>query len=594
MGNPAFGRVLGAAVALCAGLGVSPPVLASSPAPSADPAVATSDAAPAPLPSRAASPRSWRLLRDRWTASDEKAYEDFITAIGESDCRTTDQCLKHAANVYRGRNPKGVRFYADCADLPYTLRGYFAWMNGLPFAFASAVAPNGYTRDIRYVAAGNRVIEKTAVINQPGQVPADGPLMLQRISNYVSSAMYRYHPEEKRGIAADHYSASVAPQSIRPGTTIYDPNGHLTVVYRVDPDGRIHYIDAHPDNSITRGVYGRKFVRSRPTMGAGFKNWRPLRLIGATRAADGSLVGGRYEYAANSELPDFSVDQYFGNVAPNRSAWNAGGFAFNGQRMDYYDWVRAAVAGRNLVYDPLVETRNMMRSLCDDLTYRVHAVDEAIAAGINRKPQPSRLPQNIYGTSGEWETYSTPSRDARLKTSFMELRDEVARFVALVDDGSDRVTYAGTDIRADLLGVYRAEADACRITYRNSAGAEVNLGFAEVKDRLFDLSFDPYHCAERRWGADGAELATCPDGGTKRAWYKAEQRLRNQPERTYDTRMGFTLSQLQAGAPGSGWASPPDIDVEGLLTPVTSTVPASGTPQEGPEIRADLRETLSR
>ncbi len=531
----------------------------------------------------ARSARHWRILRDRWTASDEKAYEDFITAIGESNCRTTDQCLKHAVNVYRGRNPKGVRYFADCADLPYTLRGYFAWMNGLPFAFASAVAPNGYTRDVRYVAAGNRVIEKSVVVNWPGQAPMDGPDVLRRVSNYVSTAMYRYHPEEKRGLPADHYSSSVDPRSIRPGTNIYDPNGHVAVVYRVDADGRIHYIDAHPDNSITRGVYGRKFVRARPTMGAGFKNWRPVQLVGATRASDGSLVGGHYTYTANSELEDFSVDQYFGNETPNKRQWRGGGFAFNGQRLDYHDWVRTAVAGRNLVYDPLTETRNMMRGLCDDLTYRVYAVEEAISAGINRKPQPSRLPQNIYGTSGEWETYSTPSRDARLKTSFVELRDEVARFLELVENGSERVKYTGTDIRADLLDVYRQEAAACSITYTNSAGNAVSLGFADVHDRLFDLSFDPYHCVERRWGAtDPGELASCRDGSGKRAWYEAEQRLRNQTERTYDVRMDFSLSQLRSGVAGSGAANPPDIDVESLLV------------SPAPQIRAEIRGTVQQ
>jgi len=529
------------------------------------------------------SPRHWRILRDRWTATDEKAYEDFITAIGESDCRTTDQCLKHAANVYRGRNPAGVRFYADCADLPYTLRGYFAWMNGLPFAFASAVAPNGYTRDTRYVAAGNRIIEKSVVVNWPGQSPMDGPDVLRRVSNYVSTAMYRYHPEEKRGMAPDHYSSSIDPRSIRPGTNIYDPNGHVAVVYRVDSDGRIHYIDAHPDNSITRGVYGRKFVRARPTMGAGFKNWRPVQIVGATRASDGSLVGGRYEYAKNTELDGFSTDQYFGNGDAANTRWQGARFEFEGQRLDYYDWVRTSVAGRNLVYDPLVETRNMMRSLCDDLRYRVYAVDEAISAGIHKRPQPRRLPENIYGTSGDWETYSTPSRDARLKTSFVELRDEVARFVQLVDEGSDRVAYGGTDIRADLLAAYRDEAAACSITYTNSSGQPVSLTYAQVHDRLFDLSFDPYHCAERRWGAtEPGELASCRDGATKRAWYEAEQRLRNQPERTYDVRMDFSLAQLRSGVRGSGWQSPPNIDVEEVLV-----APA-------PQIRAEIKGTVAQ
>ena len=509
----------------------------------------------------------WRILKDRWTASDERAWEEFIRAIGESDCRSTDECLKDSANIYRGRNPEGAHFYADCADLPYTLRAYFAWVNGLPFAFASAVAPNGSTRDIRYVAAGNRVVARSAVVTLPGQQPASGLDTLRRITNTVSSAMYRIHPEETRGQPADHYPVSIDPGSIRPGTVVYDPNGHLIVVYRVDPDGRIHYIDAHPDNSITRGVYGRKFVRARPSMGAGFKNWRPVRLVGATRAADGSLVGGHYEFAADEELEDFSVEQYYGNEAPDRQRWQAGTFAFEGQRLDYYDWVRAAVAGRTLVYDPLKETRNMVAALCDDIRYRVHAVNEAIAARIHAKPQPDRLPRNIYGTDGEWETYSTPSRDARLKTSFMELRSEVERFVTLAGEGSARIDYAGDDIRADILAAWREEAAACRIAYTNTAGGEVALSFEAVADRLFDLSFDPYHCVERRWGArDADELASCPDGATKQAWYAAEQRLRNQPERTYDARMDFTLAELRAGAEGSGLDAPPDIDVAAYLT----------------------------
>ncbi len=48
---------------------------------------------------------------------------------------------------------------------------------------------------------------------------------------------------------------------------------------------------------------------------------------------------------------------------------------------------------------------------------------------------------------------------------------------------------------------------------------------ARRRGALFRLSFDPHHCVERRWGAEGAELA--PAAATaplKRAWYEAEQR----------------------------------------------------------------------
>ena len=238
-----------------------------------------------------------------------------------------------------------------------------------------------------------------------------------------------------------------------------------------------------------------------------------------------------------------------------------------GETLEYYDYVRRRLANAGFKYDPLEETRSMVRSLCEDLKYRVDAVDVAIKAGIHKRPQPDRLPNNIYGTDGDWETYSTPSRDARLKTAFKELRDEVARFLALAAEGSKRLAYAGEDIRRDICArpTCRRRA-ACSITYARSDGSEKQLAFAEVARRLFALSFDPHHCVERRWGAqEPEELATCADGADKRAWYEAQQRLRNQPDRTYDVRMGFSLADLRKAVPGSGIDVAPAIDVLSLL-----------------------------
>jgi hypothetical protein len=70
---------------------------------------------------------------------------------------------------------------------------------------------------------------------------------------------------------------------------------------------------------------------------------------------------------------------------------------------------------------------------------------------------------------------------------------------------------------------------------------------------------------ELRWGAVGGELATCRDGALKRRWYEAEQRLRNQIDRTYEARMDFTLGELEAGLPGTGPLAAPDTDARGYL-----------------------------
>lgn len=210
----------------------------------------------------------------------------------------------------------------------------------------------------------------------------------------------------------------------------------------------------------------------------------------------------------------------------------------------------------------------MIRANCEDIRYRAEAVDLAIRAGIQNKSQPFRLPQNIYGTEGEWEEFSSPSRDARLKTSFKELRDQVQRFVEWHDAADPRLHYQGRDLLLDLLAVYDQEAAQCTITYQRSNLSPVQLGYEEVRRRLFLLSFDPYHCAERRWGAtQPAELSTCRDDATKAEWFAAEQGLRNQLDRTYDTRMDFTLAELKAGpGAGKGVVTPPDIDVRGYLT----------------------------
>jgi hypothetical protein len=220
-----------------------------------------------------------------------------------------------------------------------------------------------------------------------------------------------------------------------------------------------------------------------------------------------------------------------------------------------------------LRFDPVQEVRNMVRSNCADLHYRALAIDLAVATGIADKAQPERLPYNIYGTEGEWETYSTPSRDARLKTAFKELRDEVERFVRLHAARDKKITYAGHDLIGDLRSTYESETAACSVTYRRTDGSEVALSYKGALKRLFALSFDPYQCIERRWGAtDPAELATCRDGPEKRAWYAAEQNLRNQIDRTYDARMDHDLAGLETpGGEGKGVARPPDVDVERFL-----------------------------
>ena len=510
---------------------------------------------------------------DHWSDADERGYREFVQAIGESDCDTLDACLHSDANPFRASDRPGQKFESDCAQLPYILRFYYAWKRGLPFSYVSEVAPRGgSTGDIRYSRHGNIV---AARITAPGGVMSGYQIIAQIRAN-VSSATYRVSPDLDGPLPQDFYSPALEPKSIRPGTVIYDPAGHLAIVYKVYPDGRVHFFDGHTDYTLTQMVYDLRFTRARPADGAGFKNWRPIRLVGATRLADGTLSGGYIVATPNKDIADFSDEQYFGNgVRDADEDWANGTFALNGEQLDYYDYVRAKLAGGQLVFDPVKEIGELATSICSNLHYRMQAVDIALVAGMAKMPAPARLPHNIYGTDGDWETYSTPSRDARLKTAFKALRDEAQRFMELYKRGDParHLHYSGSDLAQDMLAVYDRHAAQCTVTYTRNDASRVTLGYEEARKRLFAMSFDPYQCAERRWGAADTELSTCPDGSRKQAWYAAEQNLRNQLDRTYDTRMDFTPDELTTAGPSKGVLMPPDTDVRGYLESVRAAAP---------------------
>jgi hypothetical protein len=337
---------------------------------------------------------------------------------------------------------------------------------------------------------------------------------------------------------------------------IYDVNGHVAIIYDIDEDGRIYYMDAHPDHTVTRSTYGPQFGQSPARLGGGIKNWRPVKYV------KGSIV-----VAENKDIPDFSLEQYTGNVPGTMGDGEDARFRYNGVELGFYEYVRVAVSGGKSAYNPVYELRSTMRTLCNDLKDRALFVNMAIKDRINQKPQPDRLPDNIYGTDNmEWETYSTPSRDARIKTAFASFYASLQKMLFFWKARDPRIVYDGIDLKGDLERMYAEEAEACRITYVNSAGKNVTLNFTDMMKRLFTMSFDPYHCIERRWGAtSAAELSTCTDNATKQRWYRAEQRLRNQIDRTYEARMDFTVAQLEQGVLDSGQNEPPSTDIRAMI-----------------------------
>jgi hypothetical protein len=495
-------------------------------------------------PAGVAQAAPWRIVKDHWDAGDERGFSRFVTAIGRSGCSSSESCLRDPANPWRGSDGRFLDIDVDCAKLPYLLRAYYAWKNGLPFSYVDGVAGS------RFGDKSNRIVSRRDIIDHGGAL--DGPAAIRQMLDEVYSGTFRTDAAADGGIASDFYSPTLQPGSIRPGTVIYDTNAHIGIVYDVDASGRIYYMDAHPDFTITRSVYGPQFGQSPARLGGGLKNWRPIRLVGAQWSGR-ALVGGHIAVASNRQISDFSLVQYLG-TEPNPSGDVARArWSYNGARLGFYEFVRVAVSGGRTDFNPVYELQATMRTLCNDLEDRRQAVGQAIHNGIAAKLHPSVIPQDIYNAGGDWEAYATPARDVRLRAAFAGFHDELARMIRQWLNRDPDIVYDGTDLKRDLLAAYDEQSRACTITYLSSDKRPVPLSFDDITHRLFAMSFDPYNCVELRWGDDGP---ACPDQSGKRGWYARQEQARHVIDRD-----------------SGRMAGPADVDIRGLIANMPARVP---------------------
>lgn len=642
----------------------------------------------------------WGEPQNRWNNFYEQKYSEFVHILGKARergfCTTTQNCLINpkANPFYYQNNPANLMIRSDCADLPFVLRTYFAWMNKLPFSYPSwpvkvlppeleklALKIEGYDdiinnaikklrldqkqrsqkkrlldekkdqlkdtprrvdrdvaeqdptaqdrldqlrdqlkdaisklkdevkslkhlvnddedkvkdlekekedlkdelakrskkyskRDIRYTPYGARIVKR---INVTAKMTVNQ--VIDDVNNKVSTASFRSRADryDTGKNYRDFYPIKIDRSAMKPGTVLYDPAGHIAVVYDVTKDGRIKLIDAHPDQSLTHIVYGKKFSRSSVLISGGFMNWRPV-----------SYNHGEFVPTSNDQLPNYSLVQYTGvnERNPDLISYKDAVFYSKGEKLDFYDYVRSQLFKGRVQYDPVEELDSRTDELCEDLKARAHAVDSAIKNKISEKKQPRRLPKNIYGTSGEWEEYSTPSRDARFKALFLETQSMVKKYLKMERANDPKIKYDGDNLAWDLQKLYERKSQRCKVNVTLSTGKQRKISLAEVESKLFELSFDPYHCAELRWGitdfmkdskksfwnSDSEEITVSEDDSVdneptgwfsrhhddeettvkvctdkkKLKWYKAEQKLRNQVNRDYKEEMDVTLFGLR-------------------------------------------------
>jgi hypothetical protein len=257
-----------------------------------------------------------------------------------------------------------LRVTSDCADVPYTLRAYFAYRYRLPFAWAREMVGAG--RDPRYMSGAHPVgLHVWTEFRTPRR-------LIEGISSEVHSGYLRTAPNVED---SDFYQAALTPGAIRPGTVYYDPNGHVLIVYEIRPDGEVLMFDGHPGNWVTQSSLTRRHVIGTWHSGGGFKNFRPI-----------AVRNGRVVRTPNAQIADY------GGYAPfDRDARRVAGVA-----VPFEVYVRSRLARNSGV----LGTSIMVASRRDDADVDVEL---SPAAAARRWPSTARAARRAFTRESSWQ-----------------------------------------------------------------------------------------------------------------------------------------------------------------------------------------------
>jgi hypothetical protein len=519
-------------------------------------------------PLRAAWNRTTENLFSAWI---EKLFDDPVDAA--PSWPALHEVLRDPArnllfnHLGLGEDAMKMVLRPDCADLPYFLRGYFAFKLGLPFGYSKCTRGGG--------GRAPRCPEWWNIQNEepPPASPDQGPGSPQIIATEQATGplfgLFRQQaapppitaPQaapsngfapKPRGLAAsfgaymqtvaggvhsgsgrtalndnntDYYPVTLTQETLRPGTMYADPYGHILMIVRRVPQsgagaGVILAVDGQPDGTVARKRFWRGnflFAQDAALGGPGFKRFRPI-----VRDRNGGLRRlTNDEIAKHPQYGDFSLDQ-------SRLATE-----------DFYDRMDDVMSPSPL--DPLRAMNEVITSLEEQVKTRVTSVENGRKWQNGARGEAS-MPDGaaIFETTGAWEDFSTPSRDLRLLIAMDVVRgfpDRVARRPERYAMPKDKSV---ADVKAELQSVLASELTGRKFSYPRSDGTSWTLPLKDVLDRAvaLEMAYNPNDCVELRWGApaESEEAATCKRQApsaqrAKMAKYRAWFHERRRPPR---------------------------------------------------------------
>lgn len=398
----------------------------------------------------------------------------------------------------------------DCGKLTVALSSYYAYRRALPWMISIVRSCDGSDlRSAPYNIPVGELNSFTAPSLEAFFVPA---------IQYFCTGNYRVSPYGPNAEQSDTVPVAIDPEHLIPGAMHY-LDGHVLILADIDRHGELRFLDA--TTATSRDIY--TFNGLNAVMGI------PPRRSGEAGKEYAACLQGlkifRYPIAETDET---------GKVIRVRRRTNEEMKAF-GFSTEQYDKIEEMVTQQRIQEEDLalesfheliqwrmrtsdrVHPIEFINGYADQLvelfTMREQFVQEAWADVQQNGPIPfpeNSRDENVFTANGRWGQWSSAGLDVDIRNRYYYLAEWIDNAIRWFNRKPDFVNLEGLEYyylgdRGNLARAIVAEKERIfgrrSFTYTNSIGEPVRLTLQDLESRLYDLSFDPNHPPELRWGA---------------------------------------------------------------------------------------------
>lgn len=407
----------------------------------------------------------------------------------------------------------------DCGRFTAFVPAYYAYRRALPWMISHVRSGRGDPR----TAPANIPTGCTSSFASPS-VEA---FFLNAVGPF-GSGHYRVELNGRNAHLSDTVPVAITREFLLPGCINY-VDGHCLLLARVSEYGELHFLNA--GTALTRDIFtynGMNTVGGITPRGNDPENeWkgcyqglRVLRYPIAEVNRSGEVIRVRRRTDEEMREFGFSTEQYDRVREMYEKQYIAEG-RFKPQ--SFHDFIRLRMKTADTIA-PLKFMEEYVDELLEVYKVREQFVQDAWRDYLKNGPityPEERSNENIFQAFGRWETWSSPSSDVDRRNKYFYLADWLEYAIRWYGVEYKSVDLTGLEkyhIRSqgDLAKALVAEKQRLfaehTMQYTNSKGEKITLSLLDIERRLYDLSFDPNHPPELRWGAPlgSAERASAP------------------------------------------------------------------------------------